>query len=73
MADVLDLYVSDLKGMALLLLSTCESMDGIESITMYADTIDGIPYYHVMAYDKDHDEPVFTFSDLPDGIDGEGE
>ena len=73
MSESLDSYVSNLKSMAMLLLSMCEGMDGIESINMHADLIDGITYVNFAAFGKNHGEPTISWSDFPDGIDGEGD
>ena len=71
MAD-LDSYVSDLKSMAHLLLSICESMEDIESINMHVDVIEGIPYVNFAAFGKNHGEPTLSWHDLPNGPDGKG-
>ena len=69
MSESLDAYVSNLKSMAMLLLSICESMDGIEHINLHADIEDGIPYVNFAAFGKDHDEPTLSWSAFID--DGE--
>ncbi len=73
MSEPLDRCVSNLKSVAYILLSMCESMDGIESINMHADIEAGTPYIYFTAYNSKHDEPAISWSDFPDGIDGEGD
>ena len=73
MSESLDSYVSKLKSMAMLLLSLCEGMDGIEHISMFADVKEGVPFVSFDAYGKKHDEPMLSWRDFPNGIDGKGD
>lgn len=59
-----DIDKDDLKQLALLLLVACESTDGVDHVSMFADISDGEPYYSVTAWDGEG--IAYTFSAFPD-------